>query len=390
MNETARNEAEYLTRLRREFHAHPELALEETWTASRIEKELDALDIPHQRVGATGVLGKITGERAGEGSIALRADIDGLPVHETLNVPYRSTQPGVMHACGHDAHITALLGAARNLTQVRNAFAGEVKLIFQPAEETGYGARDFIEAGHLDGVERAFAMHAASYLPVGSVAVVEGLNFAAVDHFVLTVGGKGAHVSRPQEGSDALFIASQIVVAAQGLITRRTDPVEPVILGIGKLHAGTAYNALAQTAHIEGTTRTVTDESRIRIRNEFLDLARAIASSYGADIDVTWREVTPAVINPATVSAEVSAVVERIATLTRDRPYSLGGDNFAEFQQVVPGVYAYFGTGNPSVPNSQNSHHNGNFDMDEAALPLAASVYAEYALWWLGEGRNRA
>ncbi len=389
LSEQLHNEHAYLTNLRRTFHQHPELGLQEFWTAERIEQELDVLGIAHQRVGATGVLGLIEGQRAGNGSIALRADIDGLPVQETGDVPYRSRNDGVMHACGHDSHIAVLLGAAKVLQGARGSFGGQIKLIFQPAEEIGYGALDFIDDGVLDSVERTFGMHAASDLPTGTLAAVEGLNFAAVDHFTITVRGKGAHVSRPNLGADALYIASSIVVAVQALVARRTNPVEPVVIGIGKFHAGTTYNALAETAEIEGTTRTVTAATRVQVHEDIINLARQTASVFGAEIDVAWRDLTPAVINPADVTAEVAAVARTIAgaVVVTERPYSLGGDNFAELQQRVPGVYAYFGTGNPDVPNTQNSHHNGNFDLDEAALPVAASLYAEYALWWLTEGR---
>ena len=381
----------YLTDLRRRFHRHPELGLQEFWTAQQIEAELDSSGIAHERVGATGVLGTIAGNLTGNGVIALRADIDGLPVQETNDVPYRSMIDGVMHACGHDSHIAVLLGAAKVLQGARDSFGGTVKLIFQPAEETGYGALDFVAAGVLNGVERTFGMHAASDLPSGSLAVVEGINCAAVDHFAITVRGKGAHVSRPNLGADALYIASSIVVAAQALVARRTNPVEPVVIGIGKLNAGTTYNALAETAQLEGTTRTVTPTTRARVRADFVALAEQTAQLFDAEVDVTWREVTPAVVNPSDVTAEVASVARRIvgADVVTKRPYSLGGDNFAELQQRVPGVYAYLGTGNPSIANTQNSHHNGNFDLDESALPLGAALYAEYAFWWLTEGGVR-
>lgn len=389
LTEQLQGEQNYLTDLRRIFHQHPELGLREYWTAERIEEELDSLGIAHERIGETGILGIIDGLRRGSGTIALRADIDGLPVQETNDVPYRSTNDGVMHACGHDSHIAVLLGAAKVLHNARGSYGGRVKLIFQPAEEIGYGALDFVNAGVLDGVERTFGMHAASDLPSGTLAAVEGLNFAAVDHFVITVRGKGAHVSRPNLGADALYIASSIVVAVQALVARRTNPVEPVIIGVGKFHAGTTYNALAQTAEIEGTTRTVTAETRAQVRADIIDFAEQTARVFGADVEISWRELTPAVINPPDVTSEVAAVARTIdgAVVVTERPYSLGGDNFAELQQRVPGVYAYFGTGNPAVPNTQNSHHNGNFDLDEAALPIAAALYAEYALWWLTEGR---
>ncbi|MGO1591128.1 MAG: M20 metallopeptidase family protein [Ancrocorticia sp.] len=387
-----RNDQDYLTQLRREFHMHPEMGLQEFWTAERIEKELDAFGIAHTRVGATGVLGIIEGECEGDGSIALRADIDGLPVEEINDVPYRSQNPGVMHACGHDSHITNLLGAAKVLSAARASFGGTVKLIFQPDEEHGNGALDFVEAGVLDGVERTFGMHAASDLPTGALGVCEGLNFAAVDIFTIIVHGEGAHVSRPHLGADALYIASSIVMGLQALVARRSDPVEPVVLGVGSFHAGTTYNALAATAELEGTTRTVNEETRLRVRAQIEQLVSSTAASFGATAEVQWRLVTPAVINPAGVTAEVAAVARELGSdvvVITERPYSLGGDNFAELQAQVPGVYAYVGTGNPAIPNTQNSHHNGNFDLDEAALPLGAGLYAEYAYWWLTEGTQR-
>ena len=375
-----------LTDLRRELHQHAELALQEYKTAEIIERELDLAGIPHSRVGQTGVLGIIKGARAGNNVIALRADIDGLPVQQTNDVPYRSLTDGVMHACGHDSHVASLLGAARVLSQHAASLSGEVRLIFQPAEETGHGAKDFIEAGVLNGVQRVFGLHAAADLPVGTISATPHINMAAVDHVRIEVRGKGAHVSRPHQGSDALYIASHIVVGLQALVARKTSPVEPVILGIGKLQSGTAYNSVAEVAVLEGTTRTVSQESRAKARADIDLLAANIAEVYGGSAQVIWRDVTPAVINPPDVTLEVAAVAAAIGpeiTVIANKPLSLGGDNFAEFQLEVPGVYAFVGTGNPEVLNSTSSHHNGNFDIDEAALPIAAALYANYALWWL-------
>lgn len=389
LSQALRSDQEYLTGLRRAFHQRPEMGLHEFWTAQRIEEELDSLGISHERIGQTGVLGLITGEGSGNGSIALRADIDGLPVDELNDVPYASVNEGVMHACGHDSHIAVLLGAAKALVAHRSDFGGTIKLIFQPDEEHGYGALDFVEAGVLNGVERTFGMHAASDLPTGSLGVCEGINFVAVDLFKIIVHGTGAHVSRPHLGSDALYIGSSIVTAIQALVARTTDPMEPVIAGVGSFHSGTTYNAVAEWSELEGTTRTVNEETRLRLRAQIDQLASSTAATFGATAEVQWRHVTPAVINPPDVSAEVASVARTIGpgvTVITERPYSLGGDNFAEFQARVPGVYAYMGTGNPNVPNTQNSHHSGNFDIDEAALPYGASLYAEYAYWWLTEG----
>ena len=187
--------------------------------------------------------------------IALRADIDALPVEDQKTVAYRSQVPGVMHACGHDAHTTALLGGARLLVENRSRFGGEVRLLFQQAEEIGYGARVFLREGLLEGAQRVFGLHTASDLPVGKIGVRSGPNNASVDHFKITVEGRGAHVSTPQLGADALYIASQIVVGFQGIVTRLTSPTDPVILGVGTLHAGEGYNVVARQAVLEGTVR---------------------------------------------------------------------------------------------------------------------------------------
>ena len=229
-----------LIALRREFHRDPELGLHEYHTAARIERELDRCGIPHERVGETAVVGHLTGNGNGSGLVVLRADIDALPIQETNDVPYRSQTPGMMHACGHDAHTTCLLGAAKVLSAHRADFGGEVRFLFQPAEEIGQGARPLIAAGMLDGAQRVFGLHTASDLPAGTVGVKPGANNAGVDHFIIRIHGKSAHVSTPQLGVDALYIASELVVALQSIVTRMTSPVEPVLIGVGKLNAGTA------------------------------------------------------------------------------------------------------------------------------------------------------
>lgn len=191
---------EYLVSLRRKFHRHPELALHETRTAEAIERELDKFGISHSRIGKTGVLGILHGEKAESGVVALRADIDALPIQENNDVEYRSQADGVMHACGHDAHTACLLGAARVLAENRSRFGGEIRFLFQPAEETGDGVSDFIDAGALNGVERVFGLHSAPDLPLGTIGITPGLNNAAVDLFRIPVHGKSAHVSTPQLG----------------------------------------------------------------------------------------------------------------------------------------------------------------------------------------------
>lgn len=381
---------EELIQIRRDFHRHPELSLQEFRTAQVIEEELEKVGISYRRIGATGVLGIIQGTGRGKGVVALRADIDGLPLVETSQAQYCSLTEGVMHACGHDAHTACLLIAAKVLAENRSCFGGEIRFIFQPAEEIGKGASDFIDEGVMEGVERILGLHLAPDLRIGTIGVTPGLNNAAVDHFRILVKGKATHVSTPQLGADALYAGCQIMTALQGLVSRRTSPVEPVIIGVGKFQAGTTYNAVPGAAELEGTTRTISEEMRMQVRRWVEETAAQISALSGAEAEVVWTGITPALINDIQASAEAKAVAESLADITTrgvkvitDRPISLGGDNFAEFQRVVPGCYAYLGTANPEVKNSLNSLHNGNFDLDEEALPLGAGLYAEYALWWL-------
>ena len=386
LRDQVRAEKEYLVHLRRDFHRHPELALQERRTADVIERELDRFGVSHTRVGATGVLGILRGAKNGSGVVALRADIDALPIQETNDVEYRSQTDGVMHACGHDAHTASLLGAAKVLSANRDRFGGEIRFLFQPAEETGKGAPDFIDAGALNGVERILGLHSAPDLALGTIGITPGLNNAAVDHFRILVHGKSAHVSTPQLGADALYAASQIVVAIQGLVTRRTSPVEPVILGIGTFSAGTTYNAIAEFAELEGTTRTISQKMRLQVREWIDQVARQTAHLSGAEAEVVWTDIASALINDPQVSREAAEVAKNLGNniqIVTNRPLSLGGDNFAEYQREAPGCYAYIGTANSALPGTLNSLHNGNFDLDEDALVLGAGLYAEYAFWWL-------
>ena len=376
------SEKDELIQLRRELHRHPELALHEYRTAERIETELDKIDVEHHRIGETSVLGILRGAGASEAAVALRADIDALPIQELNESGYRSQTDGVMHACGHDAHTTCLIGAARALAQNRDCFGGEIRF-FQSAEEIGKGAMDFIHAGLLKGVRRVFGLHVAPDLSLGTVGLKAGLNNAGVDHFAIHVQGKSAHVATPQLGVDALYIASQIVVAIQPLITRRTSPTEPEIIGIGILHAGTTYNALAETAELEGTTRTISAERRKTVRAWITCVAEQTAAMYGGSAEVVWTGVCSPLINDETACTEAGEVVDlplgKRHVIT-DRQFSLGGDNFSEYLLEVPGVYAYLGTGNPNRPETLHSIHNGHFELDEDALVTGAALYAGYAL----------
>ncbi len=381
LREECWNLRDELIALRREFHRAPELGLHEYHTAARIERELDKCGIPHERIGGeTAVVARLHGTGSGTGVCVLRADIDALPIQETNDVPYRSETPGVMHACGHDAHTTCLLGAAKVLSAHCADFGGEVRFLFQPAEEIGQGARPLVAAHVLDGADRVFGLHTASDLPSGTVGLRPGCNNAAVDHFTVRIHGKSAHVSTPQLGVDALYIASELVVALQSIVTRMTSPIDPVLIGVGKLSAGTAYNAVAEYAELEGTTRTLLPETRAHVRASIEAAAEHISALYGSTAQVEWDDFAAPLLNDAGVCEEAAKVAVGLGIpTTKDRALSLSGDDFAEYLLHVKGAYAYLGTADPEKPHTCISNHHGDFDIDEETLPLGAALYAAYA-----------
>lgn len=376
----------YLIETRREFHQNPELSLKEFRTASHIEEELTKFGIKHSRVEETGVLGILKGDKPSDKVLLLRADIDALPINEVGAVEYISKNPGVMHACGHDAHTTCLLAAAKILSEKKSEIAGEVRFVFQPAEEIGKGTQPFIEANVLEGVDRVFGLHCAPDLPLGTVGLTPKLNNAAVDHFTISVKGVSSHVSLPHKGVDALYVASEIVVAVQALRTRLNSPLEPMIIGIGKFNAGTTYNALAANAVLEGTTRTISKESRAKIKTEINRCVKNIAEIYGATATVEWEGFTGPVINDPEVCEEVAALVDETfgkGHVVKDREISLGGDNFADFIEEKKGAYAYLGTSSETKPSTKLPLHSDSFDLDEEAMLKGTWLHVAYALWFL-------
>lgn len=387
VKEEAQNLYERMVSLRREFHAHPELSLREFETAERIERELDKLGIAHERVGETGVMGVIRG--TGEGTagrvVALRADMDALPIEEKTGAVYASLNTGCMHACGHDSHVTSLLGAAEILKRHEKDFTGEIRLCFQQGEEIGAGARIWAKSGALDGVYRVLGIHTAPDIEVGHIGLHVGTTFATVDKFTIEVQGVPAHAASPEEGVDALYIASQIVVNLQATVSRRTSPMEPVLMNIGTMQAGTSYNIVASGAVIEGTTRCINNEARVRVRETMETIAKSTVTAFGGSVTIKWQDFADPVINSEANVKEVSIFAENVlgAGAVVDRPMSMMGDDFCEFLKKVPGVYAFTGTGNVNRPETRLVHHNDHFEIDEAGMVSAAALYAKSALEWL-------
>lgn len=376
-------EKDYIISLRREFHKYPEASLKEYKTAKRIEEELDKLEIPHKRVGETGVLGVIKGGNSSNKIIAIRADIDALKVPDDKEVEYKSQNQGFHHACGHDAHTASLLGTAKILKEREEELNGEVRLFFQQAEEIGQGAKIFIKEVALDGVEEILGAHVSSHLDVGKVSVTSGPISASCDYFKITVKGKGGHVSVPHLSIDALYIASQIVINLQSIVSRQTDPIDTVVVGVGLISGGTIYNAVAEEVVLEGTTRTFSFETREKTNKNVEKIAKSIGEIYGAEVSVEFKDYASALINDEKVSEEVAYIAndivgeENVITNSQKR---LGADDFAEFLIEVPGTYINVGTKNSCNSNTSSEHHNHLFDIDEEGLLITTNIEVEYAL----------
>lgn len=381
---------EYLTSMRQYFHAHPEVSLQEYHTCERIEKELDLAGIPHRRVGETGVYAWIDGkketadQKKASRIMVLRADIDALAMEDLKTVPYHSENPGVCHACGHDAHAATLLTAARILKSKEAEFSGQIRLFFQQAEEIGAGARLFVQDGLLDGAARVFGAHVSSRLESGKIALTAGPQNASCDYFKIKVTGRGAHVSTPHLGIDAAYVASQIVVNLQSIVARSTNPLETVVVGVGVVRAGTQYNIVAEHAEIEGTTRSFLPEVREFTNRRVRKIAEQTARMYGAEAEVEFKDFAAPLINDVQAVKEVTAVTEQLICreqIVSDYEKALGADDFADYLAVTRGMYAFVGTHSEKKPGSGVAHHHGLFDLDEEALLLSCNVYVDYALW---------
>lgn len=386
-------ERDYIIGKRRYFHSHPELSLKEFNTAKVIEEELDSFGIPHERVGETGVYAVIEGKKAAgapeekKRCIALRADMDALPMEDLKEgCVYRSQNAGVCHACGHDGHTATLLGAAKILKEKENEFSGRIKLFFQQAEEIGAGAKLFVKAGLMEDVERVYGAHVSPKLPSGTISFTAGPMNASCDYFKIKIKGKGAHVSTPELGVDALYIAAQTVNALQSIVSRGTSPLDTVIVGVGRLDAGTSYNIVAENAVLEGTTRAFTHESRERTNKRLREIAESSAKMLGGIAKVEFKDYAAPLINDGGACDEASKVAERLIpaeNIIRNQEKALVADDFADYLALAKGVYGFLGTHNDKNPDTGVAQHNGHFDIDEEALLLSCNVYVDYALAFL-------
>lgn len=377
---------DYIVSLRRHFHQYPEVSLKEYETIQRIREELEKIDLPYVNVGETGVLATLEGGKGTGRTILLRADIDALPMDDRTGTPYASVNQGVNHACGHDGHASALLGAARVLQAHQADFAGTILFAFQPAEEIGAGARQFVRGGYVDGVDHVFGIHVSSQHPLGKIVAKPGPNNASCDIFKIKVHGKSGHVARPHLGRDALVSAAAIVTELQTIVAREVNPAHEAVVGIGVLQSGTNYNIIASEAAIEGTVRTFDNDVRAQVLEAVERKARLVAESHRTTIEFSNYDAAAPLINDAAAAKRAYRVASRIVgeqNIITDAPKSMGADDFADFLAVAPGIYCFVGTA--SDGKTSYNHHHEQFDLDERGLLYAAELHVSYALDFLSE-----
>ena len=369
-------ERDELVATRRDIHAHPELKYEETRTAALVDERLQGLGYRTQTgVGRTGVVTLLEGAEPGP-CVLLRADMDALPLQEQGDVPYRSTHAGIMHACGHDGHVAMALGAARILRRLDPPQRGSIKLIFQPAEEGGNGAVAMVEDGVLEEptVDAAFGLHLWNHLAVGKVAIVDGPFMASVDEFTIRVRGTGGHGAMPHEARDPVLAAAHVVTALQQIAARNVSPMQSVVVTIGAIHGGEAFNIIPDVVELRGTARSFDEDvwEALPAHLERVVQGTAAAHDCRAEIELK-RMMRPTINDPAMagIVREVASEVVGEENIVEER--TMAGEDFAEILARVPGCYFFVGSRNEATGRI-HPHHSPFFDIDEGALPIGARL----------------
>jgi hippurate hydrolase len=378
-----------LVRVRRRIHRHPEPAFKEIKTAQVIMKYLERLSIPCEAgVAKTGIVGRL--ENGGDGfpTIALRADMDALPIDEKTGLPYASRVKGFMHACGHDGHIAILLGAAELLK--KHPPPGNVVFLFQPGEEGSGGAQSMIEAGALDGVDMIYGGHIDGAFNVGEIAIRTDMDSSYTDALEIRILGKGGHAARPHETVDAVMVASLFVISLQNIVSRSINPLNPTVITIGTMHAGSVYNAIADEAVLEGTVRNTDGKTRTEVLRRIKKTAEALGSLHDARIEVNVLEGYPPVVNHpegyriARDSAESVLGKEKVINLKKP---SMGGEDFAYYLHRVPGCFVRFGGMGREV--EVPTAHSSCFNFDENVIRVGAAFMADVVRRAIAEKRKK-
>ncbi|MCB2294826.1 amidohydrolase [Clostridium algoriphilum] len=365
--------------LRRWFHQHPESSLKEYSTSKKIKEELKKLGIEYNSVGETGIVGVIKG--GGNGFvIGLRADIDALEIQEQNQVNYKSLNEGLMHACGHDGHISSLITAARILQNEKEHLLGTVKLIFQSAEEIGYGADLIIKSGLVSDVKAFFGLHVTPRIKTGQVSLVSGIIMAGANNLKIELNGKSGHGAQPNQGIDAIFAGSAIIQSLQQIVSRECDPVEPIVITVGTFNAGTRANIIANKAFLNGTVRVVTEESRKNVSKAVKRVVKDIAAAFRIKAKVECEYATPIVINDTSLyHVAVSATKEILSEeAIVHLPVEMVTDDFAVFSTVAPAFYAKVGVAAAGSEKPAYPLHHENFNLDENSLAICSALFVEF------------
>jgi hippurate hydrolase len=379
-----------MVEIRRDLHRHPELSWQEERTAARVAERLAELGVEARRLCGTGLVADL-GTADGGPRVALRADLDALPIQEETGLEFASVHDGVMHACGHDGHAAMLLGAAELLTRERELPA-PVRLIFQPAEERGAGAEAMVEAGVLDGVALIFGGHLDRHFPTGCLVAADGPVNASTDGFRVAIRGQGGHAARPHEAIDAVVVGSLIVMSIQTIVSREVDPAHPSVVTVGRFDAGTAGNVIAGQALLEGTVRAQDQSVREHLLRSIRRVVESVGQLHQANVEVEMFEGTPRLVNVPEAAKLARRAAHRVAggeAEVRDTaPVNMGGEDFAYYLQRVPGCYIRFGAqvaGREGYPA-----HSSRFDFDEQALAWGAAWFHKVALAAGRDLRRRA
>jgi amidohydrolase len=364
---------------RRDFHAHPELRYDVHRTAGSVAEKLKSFgcDEVVPGIGRTGVVGVIRGRKAGSKVVGLRADMDALPLEEETGLPYKSTVPGKMHACGHDGHTAMLLGAAKYLAETRN-FAGTAVVIFQPAEEGGAGALAMVKDGLISrfSIQEVYGMHNYPGLPVGQFAIRPGAMMAAADHLAIEIEGKGGHAARPHLSIDTILVGAQMINQLQSIVARNVDPLESAVVSVCMFQAGHTDNVIPQHAVLRGTARSLTPDVRELLHKRIGEVVEGTARMYGASAKVTYTNGYPVVVNHERQTAFAADVAREIAGKDKvdiDVPPVMGAEDFAFMLQERPGAFIFVGNG-----DSAGLHHPA-YDFNDETIPVGTSYWVRLA-----------
>ncbi|MBP9885532.1 MAG: amidohydrolase [Leptospiraceae bacterium] len=378
-----------LVQYRRAIHSKPELKYEEENTAEIVKLHLKKLGLTFQdRIAKTGIVSLIDSGIPGK-TVLVRADMDALPIHEENTTDYISQNPGVMHACGHDAHTSVLMGLAEEIKQDIQSIIprGKVLLVFQPAEEGGSGADKMIEEGILDKykVDAAFALHVWNHVDIGKVGVVDGTMMASVDEFQITVIGVSGHGAMPQHTVDPIVVSAHIITALQTIVSRSVDPLEPCVVTVGTIHGGNAFNVISETVVMTGTVRTYSKKVYEEVPEKLKKIVTGIAESFGAKVEINYKRVDkPTINNPAMANIVREAAYKVLGkdSVTEDEVRTMGGEDFSAFLMKVPGCYFFIGSRNKEK-GFVNPHHSSKFDFDENAMGIGLTVLKEVVKTYL-------